>query len=576
MSVARKMRVKDSDGSFRTVNLGAEGQYVILDDGRNMEMIAAEVDGVKASVEELAYLGGNLNKTMAAFFNAQATGKIYTTKFPLYATSTSYLGTKTDDNAGLVCKPSTLTVKNTNDYSNIPMFKAIDCNWELDSTDGHIVLKAIDGQTDFARDGSNGQVGVLNAPWYVKTWSESGYWYVSVTDKAYDGYTILPECIGPDKTSYGFMVHSKYVMGRTSDGKPISASGYVPISYSQGQPTPTNISYSGLISFCHGINNFYCGETAMDQFFLQLQFMIKYATLNSQSIFGGCSSYSSQALCSIAGTYPGIVISTSNANSYVVGSTVSVGDCSNSSGYDRYYKETHNLAFSKVIKSIEPLSGDTSNSLITLAEIDGTTIDNITTTTSCRISTMPWISGSCDNVLDMDGVCINGAYKVDNVHPFVLGGIECMVGGYEVLGNVVMDITTDSSSNVVRNVYVCHDATALTTTIATIQSSSDWAKCSATIPGNEAAWKYISECAIDLSNGIMVPTAKNASSATGFCDGCYCDAGTSGQREWLSFGGLGNGALDGLWDLHAHSGVGSAGWNFLSRLSPNGMANPLS
>ena len=68
----------------------------------------------------------------------------------------------------------------------------------------------------------------------------------------------------------------------------------------------------------------------------------------------------------------------------------------------------------------------------------------------------------------------------------------------------------------------------------------------------------------------MVPTETKAGSTTGFCNGLYTDSGTSGQREWLSLGRLGNGTVCGLWLLYANNGVGGAGWYIVSGVSPNG------
>ena len=85
-----------------------------------------------------------------------------------------------------------------------------------------------------------------------------------------------------------------------------------------------------------------------------------------------------------------------------------------------------------------------------------------------------------------------------------------------------------------------------------------------------ASWKYISKCFVDPALGIMVPTETKAGSTTGFCNGLYTDSGTSGQREWLSVGGLDYGSFCGLWLLRAGLGVGVAGWHLVSGVSPNG------
>ena len=85
-----------------------------------------------------------------------------------------------------------------------------------------------------------------------------------------------------------------------------------------------------------------------------------------------------------------------------------------------------------------------------------------------------------------------------------------------------------------------------------------------------ASWKYITEETVDPDLGIMIPTATGAGSTTGWADGLYTDVGTSGQREWLALGYLGDGAIAGLWFLLANPGLGLAYWNIVSGVSPNG------
>ena len=68
----------------------------------------------------------------------------------------------------------------------------------------------------------------------------------------------------------------------------------------------------------------------------------------------------------------------------------------------------------------------------------------------------------------------------------------------------------------------------------------------------------------------MIPTKVGGGSTTGFADGLYTDAGTSGQREWLALGYLDHGALAGLWLLTASHGWSTAAWAIVSGVSPNG------
>ena len=81
-------------------------------------------------------------------FALQRTGKVYTVKFPKWETSHISTGEKLDANAGLVCEPSTKSIKGQNDYANIPLFKTYDVNAYVDD-EGVRHVTAIKGDKDF-------------------------------------------------------------------------------------------------------------------------------------------------------------------------------------------------------------------------------------------------------------------------------------------------------------------------------------------------------------------------------------------------------------------------------------------
>lgn len=217
----------------------------------------------------------------------------------------------------------------------------------------------------------------------------------------------------------------------------------------------------------------------------------------------------------------------------------------------------HNLAYDVKILKIEPVD-DTNSAIYLDTEPFNTTL------TTC-ISTMPWRTGSTDSVLGSDGSPFS---NTDNKNPFKIQGIETGYGAYEVLSNVFMDIVTDEDGTPKRDVYICMDASLLTTDMNAAKTR--YKKAEAQVAYTAANWKYISKCFVDPALGIMVPTETKAGSTTGFCNGLYTDTGTSGQREWLSVGDLNHGSLCGLWFLAAGGGVGFAYWGFVSGVSPNG------
>ena len=181
------------------------------------------------------------------------------------------------------------------------------------------------------------------------------------------------------------------------------------------------------------------------------------------------------------------------------------------------------------------------------------------------ITTMPWHSGATDAVAGSDGSPNSNTNGKD---PYKIQGIETCIGAYEVLGNVVMDIVTGPDGNPARDVYVCEDASTLSSNIATVRAN--YKKAIAQVAYTAASWKYITEETTDPNLGIMIPTKVGGGSTTGFADALYTDAGTSGQREWLALGSLLNGATAGLWILQANTGWSSTYWHIVSGVSPNG------
>lgn len=506
-------------------------------------------------IQNITAAGGGIENALSNFFALRRTGKVYTTRIYKYDTSTSPTGVKLNDNEGLVRKPSTNTAIGQDDYREIGVFMHFPCNFTVDNK-GFNHVTALQGQPDFKKTGKvdvgevtmSAWVGITDNPEYVD------YHYSDSPNEAL-GLRPMGESINPDGTISPFMIHGKYGAGDI-DGVPYSSAGLILANGSQKGGKP--VSYTGLIAYMRKKGSMYVGTTNWDLFYKQLMMIILYATTNSRSVMAGCNSYSIQEMAAVAETgVTRVILPKAKANNYIVGSYVSVGDIGSNANKDRYYAYMHNLAYDVKILKIEPV--DDTNSAIYL----GTEPFN-TTLTTC-ISTMPWRTGSTDSVLGSDGSPFS---NTDNKNPFKIQGIETGYGAYEVLSNVFMDIVTDEDGTPKRDVYICMDASLLTTDMNAAKTR--YKKVAAQVTYTAASWKYISKCFVDPALGIMVPTETKAGSTTGFCNGLYTDSGTSGQREWLSLGGLGNGPFCGLWILFASGGVGAAGWHIVSGVSPNG------
>ena len=507
------------------------------------------------NITEILNSASSIENALSNFFALRRTGKVYTTRIYKYDTSTSPTGVKLNENEGLVRKPSTNTVIGQDDYREIGVFMHFPCNFTVDDK-GFNHVTALQGQPDFKKTGKvdvgevtmSAWVGITDNPEYVD------YHYSDSPNEAL-GLRPMGESINPDGTISPFMIHGKYGAGDI-DGVPYSSAGLILANGSQKGGKP--VSYTGLIAYMRKKGSMYVGTTNWDLFYKQLMMIILYATTNSRSVVAGCNSYTSQEMAAVAETgVTRVILPKAKANNYIVGSYVSVGDIGSNTNKDRYYAYMHNLAYDVKILKIEPVD-DTNSAIYLDTEPFNTTL------TTC-ISTMPWRTGSTDSVLGSDGSPFS---NTDNRNPFKIQGIETGYGAYEVLSNVFMDIVTGEDGTPKRDVYICMDASLLTTDMNAAKTR--YKKVAAQVTYTAASWKYISKCFVDPALGIMVPTETKAGSTTGFCNGLYTDSGTSGQREWLSLGNLNNGALCGLWVLHAYYGVGNAGWSLVSGVSPNG------
>ena len=511
----------------------------------------------KAQIDAIKEAGGGIEQALSNYFALRRNGLVFTTKIYKYATSTSPVGVKMNANENMVCEPSVGRAKGRDDYERYGLFHHFTCNFSVDEN-GFNHVDALEGQTGFTKYGKV-QVGeVTMSAWFgIEDTADAVLYHYS------DSQTELTprpmkESINPDGTLSPFMIHAKYAAGDI-DGMPYSSKGLAPANGCQAAQAKNPISYTGMIVYMHKLGGHYCGTTSWDLFYRQLMMIIKYATTHSQSIMAGCTSYSFQNMNLVEETgVMRVMLTKAQAANYVVGSYVSIGEIGAETNKDRYYEYMHNLAYSVQITKIEDVDDTNAAIYVDAPEAFDTTL------TTC-ISTMPWHTGSTDEVAGSDG---SPNSNTNGKNPYKIQGIETCIGAYEVLGNAVMDIVAGADENPARDVYVCQDASTLSSDIATIRTN--YRKAAAQVAYTAASWKYISEETTDMDLGVMIPTGVAAGSTTGFADGLYTDTITSGQKEWLALGGLTRGAHAGLWLLAANYGWSYADWSIVSGVSPNG------
>ena len=501
--------------------------------------------------------GGGVENALSNYFALRRNGKVFTTKIYKWETSTSPVGVKMNANENMVAEPSVGRTEGRDDYAQYGLFHHFTCNFSVDEN-GFNHVDALEGQIGFTKYGKV-QVGeVTMSAWFgIEDTTEAVLYHYSDSQTELTPYP-MKESINPDGTISPFMIHAKYAAGDI-DGVPYSSKGLAPANGCQATQARNPVSYTGMITYMHKLGGHYCGTTSWDLFYRQLMMIIKYATTHSQSIMAGCTSYSNQNQNLVEETgVMRVVLTKAQAAGYVIGSYVSIGDVGSNTNKDRYFSYIHNKAYSVKVTKIEDV--DDSNAAV---YVDAPEAFDTTLTT--WITTMPWHSGATDEVAGSDGSPNSNTNGKD---PYKIQGIETCIGAYEVLGNVVMDIVTGADGNPARDVYVCEDASTLSSNIATVRAN--YKKAIAQVAYTAASWKYITEETTDTNLGIMIPTKVGGGSTTGFADGLYTDAGTSGQREWLALGYLLRGAHAGLWFLNAPYGWSSTNWNIVSGVSPNG------
>lgn len=501
--------------------------------------------------------GGGVENALSNYFALRRNGKVFTTKIYKWETSTSPVGVKMNANENMVAEPSVGRTEGRDDYAQYGLFHHFTCNFSVDEN-GFNHVDALEGQIGFTKYGKV-QVGeVTMSAWFgIEDTTEAVLYHYSDSQTELTPYP-MKESINPDGTISPFMIHAKYAAGDI-DGVPYSSKGLAPANGCQATQARNPVSYTGMITYMHKLGGHYCGTTSWDLFYRQLMMIIKYATTHSQSIMAGCTSYSNQNQNLVEETgVMRVVLTKAQAAGYVIGSYVSIGDVGSNTNKDRYFSYIHNKAYSVKVTKIEDV--DDSNAAV---YVDAPEAFDTTLTT--WITTMPWHSGATDEVAGSDGSPNSNTNGKD---PYKIQGIETCIGAYEVLGNVVMDIVTGPDGNPARDVYVCEDASTLSSNIATVRAN--YKKAIAQVAYTVASWKYITEETTDPNLGIMIPTKVGGGSTTGFADALYTDAGTSGQREWLALGDLNYGANAGLWILFAGNGWSGTYWGIVSGVSPNG------
>lgn len=500
------------------------------------------------------------NEQALFLLNLRRTGKRYGVHFDAYGVSPASTGTRLYDAVGKVATPSTDSVRGINDFEGESVFYGLEVNGYVD-TDGEFVVEYIKGiDNEFSREDEDKDVYILFLTQWIEMEVTANGENIILSDENHPGSFPEGAAIRPDGTVRPFVPIAKYMAWDDDSGIPHSMSG---------KTANHNQSHNGMITRFRKKGTQYCGTTAQDKAHLDNLFLVAFATRNTQSIMTGCTSYYYQYKASVQeADVERIIITKAQAANLVVGSSVSIGNATTLSGdspnIDRSNSGMHAKANRVVITAIEDY--DESNSAV-YVDNGGTkfstasTMINGSVESPTYISTMPWKTGACDNVL---GSCGSPVSNTNSKYPYILFGVEMFLGFWEIISNVILKITSH-----VMVPYICYDCTKLATSV-----TEDYKAVGYSVVNTQATYKYISKLGYDPDNPCVRHAVEvNATSSTGYGDGHYTenlDEASDTTREWLSGGSLGNGAPAGRFCASLVNALSTAGWYYAARLSASG------
>ena len=510
--------------------------------------------------EAVTKFAASKNEQALFLLNLHKDGKKYGVHFDNYDVTPSSNGTRLFDAVGMTAAPSTNAVRAVNDFDGKGCFAYLEVNGSVDENGDFQVQYIKDIDNEFSR--TKYDTWCLYLTQYVYRKFDSNGEDTVISDTRHSAEW-LPEggAIRPDGTIRPFVAIAKYMSGDNADGVASSISGV----------SPKNYSFQSSLTKFRAKGTQYCAETSQDSERMTRLMEIAFATRHSQSVMAGCNWWWTQATATVQeNNAERIIISKSVAKEFVVGGTVSIGNANSltsegKANNDRGSSGLHAKANKVKITKIEDYD---SNNAAVYVDNGGQKFSTAPTSVSgvtCEtiISTMPWNTGGCDEVL---GSCGSPVSNTSGKEPYILFGVEMSSGFWEPKGNTVMKI-----ENHVMRPYICYDCTKMTTAGAT---TDDWIALGYAIPDNKGSWKYISKLGYSADDPeVRYPVEVVATSSTGYADGLYTEnLETTGdsQREVLGSGTLSYGSVGGRRFASLNYGLSTSYWAFAARLSACG------
>lgn len=441
-------------------------------------------------------------------------------RFPLYSVGSNPKGERLGDAVGLVANVGTDSATAYNDFDYLMPWKSRRVNGHWDGKD--FIITAVEGEPNFAVDGSNGSVYAERHLFYYKYVFTDTYYEIWISDQHLDGYEIPERFINIDKSIMQTYYYPCYRISRDSSGNPVSVSG---------KDVMLSLSYSGYKTLARKLGTNFHIETTKDRQINELLFYVEFATRNSQDIMYGAANmrYNADDLATIPTTNGNkFICSNSVAGNYVVGQTIVIGSTKNGS----------EIANNRRITAIE--THDASNKAIVF---DGAAVN---VAVGNFISSRCWFSGGTDKVLTPSGSSVSNS---SGIYQMRYRYVEDLWGNQWA---IIADVLIQD-----HQAYVCKDPTKFADSI-----TSDYERVGYV---NAATDGWTKELGWDKAHPyVRLPFVVGGSNTTYFCD-YYWQNG--GLRAACVGGDLGSGALVGLVYWFCDDDVGFAWFAFGARLS---------
>lgn len=469
------------------------------------------------------------NSMLARWFgNVLHDDRVHGFKAPLFVTSSSPTGEKTDDSVGLVCEPSTEAEAKRDDFAHLAQFWCVEVSVEKNTDGTHTIyacefIDPLDVVRAGGPDDGRHLVWVLQKNTYTREWDEGGYRYFKMQCDPAEGWETWPQGTDRQKHVYPYMANPKYGAGLEDDGSIGCRTGLPPVNYS---------SHNNNVTLWRQRGSQYAGASGNLLKWQLAMIWLKYGVKGNSGTIEGHSSQNLQYAAAVSESgVQRILLTTAQASNFKVGYNVIVGvpNTAASSGQtDRGQASMYSIRKNKRVTKIETVEVEEESYGAVYVEDGDNTFD--TTAGTTYISNMPYWSGWNDTVQGNDG----SRYNPTNGHDTgLIQKTEFQPGGYLILADELWQWGTDDDGNFTFDCYTCHDQTKVTTNGSISGDYEKQEDLTLTFPqGTPDAWWYIEDTAIAADRGVLWPAkvSTEAGSGTGVKDGFYLAPRTSGVR----------------------------------------------